>query len=297
LTNGSVDLKRGNKRYILNEETSSTGNTPPMENEQTYTNVFVPRKRRCESLRDSLLDQRAQVWPSPTQPGHTTSPQKRKNEKGPPVTGAGRTAYYMGTRVEIADCPTNVATSTNQVVVPSPTTMEGITPTSTTCKHVPITGIMRASSSQASMPKRNRPNTNGNGPNNFGRDSPVRGWGAGQSKLVVADSATEAETGRRAGSGAPFEDSRLDPPSRTGSRPWTGGDDTILTPFFHSPTTDSAVNSLPELFLAYCTLTDSDDIMSDDDRVVPWGSDLDPVSLLTSCALGLSPSFLSRFRQ
>jgi hypothetical protein len=146
--------------------------------------------------------------------------------------------------------------------------MEGITPTSTTHKHVPITGIMRASSSLASMPRRNRLNTNGNGPDNFSRDSPVRGWGAGQLKLVVADSATEAETGRHAGCGVPSEDSRMDSPSQTGSRPWMGGDDTILTPFSVSPTTDSVVDSLPKLFLAYCTLTDSDDIMSDDDRVV-----------------------------
>jgi hypothetical protein len=268
-----------------------------MENERMCTNVFMPRKRHRESLRDSLLDRRAQVWPSPTRPNHTTFPQRRKNEKGPPVTGAGRTACYMGTRVEIVDCPTNVATGTNQVVVPSLTTMEGITPTLITCKHVPITGIMRASSSQVSMPRRNRPNTNGNGPGDFGRDSPVRGWGAGQSKLVVADSTTEVEMGRRAGCGAPFEDSRLDPLSRTGSRPWTGGDDMILTPLSHSPMTDSTVDSLPKLFLAYYTLTDSDDIMSDNDRVVPRGSDSDPVPLLTSCALGLSSSFLSRSRR
>jgi hypothetical protein len=147
------------------------------------------------------------------------------------------------------------------------------------------------------MPRRNRLNTNGNGPDDFGRDSPVRGWGTGRTKLVVADSATEAETGRRAGCGAPPEDSRLDLSSRTGSRPWTGGDDTILTPFSLSPMTDAAVDSLPELFLAYCTLADSDDIMSDDDRAVPRGSDSDPVPLLTSCALGLSSTFLSRTRR
>jgi hypothetical protein len=41
--------------------------------------------------------------------------------------------------------------------------------------------------------------------------------------------------------------------------------DTILTPFSHSSVTDSAVDSLPELFLAYCTIADSDDVMSDDD--------------------------------
>jgi hypothetical protein len=57
------------------------------------------------------------------------------------------------------------------------------------------------------------------------------------------------------------------------------------------------VDSLPELFLAYCTLADSDDIMSDDDRAVPRGSDSDPVPLLTGCALGLSPTFLSRSRR
>jgi hypothetical protein len=43
------------------------------------------------------------------------------------------------------------------------------------------------------------------------------------------------------------------------------GDDTILTPFSVSTMTDAAVDSLPELFLAYCTLADSDDLMSDDD--------------------------------
>jgi hypothetical protein len=175
--------------------------------------------------------------------------------------------------------------------------MKGIIPSSTTPKHVPITGIMRASSSQASMPRRNRLNTNGNGPNDFGRDSPVRGWGTGQSKLVVVDSAAEAETGRRTGCGAPSEDSRPDLLSRTGSRPWTGGDDTILTPFSLSPTTDSAVDSLPELFLAYCTLVDTDDVLAPNDQVAPRGSGLDPVPLLTDCAFGLRPSFLSRRRR
>jgi hypothetical protein len=143
------------------------------------------------------------------------------------------------------------------------------------------------------MPRGNRLNTNGNGPDDFGWDSPVRGWGIGQSKLVVADSVKEAETGRREGCGAPSEDSKPNFPSRTGSRPWTGGDDTILTPFSLSPTTDSAVDSLPELFLAYCTLADTDDVLSLDHRVAPRGSGSDPVPLLTDCAFGLGPSFLS----
>jgi hypothetical protein len=41
--------------------------------------------------------------------------------------------------------------------------------------------------------------------------------------------------------------------------------DTILTPFSLSPMTDTVVDSLSELFLAYCTLADSDDVMTDDD--------------------------------
>jgi hypothetical protein len=48
--------------------------------------------------------------------------------------------------------------------------------------------------------------------------------------------------------------------------------DTILTPFSLSLTTDMVVDSLPVLFLAYCTLADSDDVTPDDDQVVPWGS-------------------------
>jgi hypothetical protein len=71
----------------------------------------------------------------------------------------------------------------------------------------------------------------------------------------------------------------------------------ILTPFSLSPTTDTAVDSLPDLFLAYCTLADSDDVMSDDDQVVPRGLDLDPVPLLSDCAFGLSSSFLSCSRR
>jgi hypothetical protein len=73
--------------------------------------------------------------------------------------------------------------------------------------------------------------------------------------------------------------------------------DTILTPFSLSPTTDTAVDSLPTLFLAYCTLVDSDDMMSDNDRAVPQGLALNPVPLLTDYAFGLSLSFLSCSRR
>jgi hypothetical protein len=61
--------------------------------------------------------------------------------------------------------------------------------------------------------------------------------------------------------------------------------------------TDMVVDSLPTLFLAYCTLVDTDDMMSPDDRVMPQGSGSDPVPLLTDCTFGLRPSFLSRRRR
>jgi hypothetical protein len=124
---------------------------------------------------------------------------------------------------------------------------------------------MRTSSSLASMPRRNRLNTNGNGPDAFGRDSPVWRMVHWSDEIGEADSVTATETRWCEGCGAPSKDSKLDLSSQTGSRPWTGGDDMILTPFSLSPTTDMAVDSLPVLFLAYCTLADSDDIMSDDD--------------------------------
>jgi hypothetical protein len=73
--------------------------------------------------------------------------------------------------------------------------------------------------------------------------------------------------------------------------------DTVLTPFSISPTTDTAVDCLPTLFLAYCTLADSDDMLSIDNQVTPRPSDMDPIPLLTDCTFGLEPSFLSRSRR
>jgi hypothetical protein len=60
-----------------------------------------------------------------------------------------------------------------------------------------------------------------------------------------------------------------------------GGDDTNPTPFSLSPVTDTAVDSLPTLFLAYCIIMDTDDVVSIDSRVAPQASALDPASLLT----------------
>jgi hypothetical protein len=72
--------------------------------------------------------------------------------------------------------------------------MEGIIPSSMPPKPVPITGIMRMSSSRASMPRRNRLNTNGNGPDVFSRDSPVRRMVHWSDEIGAVGSATEAET-------------------------------------------------------------------------------------------------------
>jgi hypothetical protein len=147
------------------------------------------------------------------------------------------------------------------------------------------------------MPRGNRLK-HGNGPDTFGQNSLVWGLGHWSDEIGAAGSVTEAETGRHVGSGAlSIEDSRPDLSSRTESRPWMGGNDTILTPFSLSPTTDMVVDCLPTLFLPYCTLADSDDALSIDDRVTPRPLVMDPVPLLTDCAFGLRPSFLSRSRR
>jgi hypothetical protein len=157
----------------------------------------------------------------------------------------------------------------------------GITRLSNAPKPALTKGTTRGPSSAVSMPERVRLNY-GNGPDTFGWDSPVQRVGHWSDEIGAVGSVTEAETGRHVGSGAPFtEDSRLNFPSQTGSRPWTGGNDTILTPFSLSPMTDTAVDSLPTLFLAYCTMADSDDVLSIDDRVAPRALALDPVPLLT----------------
>jgi hypothetical protein len=62
--------------------------------------------------------------------------------------------------------------------------------------------------------------------------------------------------------------------------------DTILTPFSFSPSCDLTVDSLPELFLAYCTIYDmaarcKSPASGIHARPVPDPYDSDPVPLLT----------------
>jgi hypothetical protein len=296
--NGKNVSRQESELSIWNEGTSYKRNMPPIPNKQTFTNVSEPRKQRRILSQGSYIVPMDQVCRSRAPLGPTISHLHQKDEKGLPVTGVGRRVSCTDIRAKTVHSPINIATNSNQGSASSRTTMEGIIPSSITLKPVPIMGIMRTSSSLVSMPRRNRLNTNGNGPDAFGQNSPVRRMVHWSDEIGETGSVTEAETERRVGSGALFtEDSKKDLPSQTGSRPWTGGDDTILTPFSLSPMTGMAVDSLPELFLAYCTLANSDDVMSDDDRVVPRGSDLDPIPLLTGCTLSLSSSFLSRSRQ
>jgi hypothetical protein len=196
------------------------------------------------------------------------------------VTGAGPEVCYTVTKARTVPSHTPGAQTWPPDDVSSPTTITGITRSSTTRKRVPTRETTKVPSSAASMPRGNRLKY-GNGLDAFGQDSPVRGLGHWSDEFGAAGSTVAVETGWRAGSGAPFEDSRLNFPSRVGSRPWTGGDDTTLTPFSLSPVTDSAVDSLPALFLAYCTLRDSDDVILIDDRSRPRPSASNPIPLLT----------------
>jgi hypothetical protein len=110
------------------------------------------------------------------------------------------------------------------------------------------------------------------------RDTSVRGWGTDLDEIGAADLASAARMARCEGRGhhAKNLDSRLNlGTSRIGSRPWTGGDVTSpLIPSYSAPLsaysssseTDSAVDTLPMLFLAYCTMTQTDYDTTSDDR-------------------------------
>jgi hypothetical protein len=193
------------------------------------------------------------------------------------VIGARVAVYYTGTRVRIAHSPIKDVIPWPRGDVWSPSTTTVTTHLLTPQMPAPIRATTNGFPSAASMPDRLRLK-NGNGPDASSWDSPVQGLGHWSDEIGAAGSATEAETERCAGSGAPFiENLKRNFPSRTGFRPWTGGDDTILTPFFLSPMTDTAVDLLPALFLDYCTIADSYDEVS----IVPQLSASDLVPLLT----------------
>jgi hypothetical protein len=260
--NGNNDSKNENKRSTLNEVTSFKGNEGWPPTKQKFISNCEKRKQHCDSSRSSQIDSKDWDCLSPNKPDPTRI-QPNLNDNNPTnVIGAGVVACYTGIKAKTAPSPINDAILWPPGDVSCPSTTMGTTRLLTPLKPVHTKGTIKGYPSVASMPERLRLN-NGNGPDVFGRDSPVQQMGHWSDGISAVGSVTEAETERHVGSGAPFtKDSRLNFPSRTGSRPWTGGDDTILTPFSLSPTTDTAVNSLPALFLVYCTIVDSDDEVS-----------------------------------
>ena len=71
-------------------------------------------------------------------------------------------------------------------------------------------------------------------------------------------------------------------PSYQGSPSCQGMSVTVLTPFLFSPMTDNSVGCLPELFLAYCTITDTSSPDScPDSWAIPDTMADDPVPLLS----------------
>jgi hypothetical protein len=263
---------------------------PPTPDKRRSINDSEQRKQRHTSSPSSQVTPKDQAWHSRIQCNPIPTQLHQKDKKGPPVIGADRAVSCMNTRARTVPSPINVATNLSWDGVSSLTIMMGITCSSTTPKHVPTKGTMRESFSLVSMPRRNGLK-NGNGPDAFSRNSPVRGLGHWSDEIGTVGLAAEAEMERCTGSGVPFnEDSRINFPTRIRSHAWMGGDDTTLTPFSLSPVTDMVVDCLPALFLAYCMITDSDDVVSIDDRVTPWPSASDPVPLLTDwLRLGLRP--------
>jgi hypothetical protein len=103
---------------------------------------------------------------------------------------------------------------------------------------------------------------------NRGEDLLSRGWGGDNDEdddqRDLDRPSTKARMVQREGGGAVQDDGR----SRRRSvvpeaPPSTGGDVTICTPFSFSPSTDDVVDALPDLFLAYLSLSDIDHVMTD----------------------------------
>ena len=167
---------------------------------------------------------------------------------------------YMDTKQRTVTPPTHDVHGWKEVDAWSPITTMGTTRTSSRKRPAPIEAITTESYSLDYMPRRKRLKS-GNGPDTDGQDSPMRWmehWSDGNG---AAGSALAVETDQCEGGGTGYEqtnDSRLNFRSWYGPRPSTGGDDTFLTPYSTSTMTDSAVESLPTLFLAYCALDSAD---------------------------------------
>ena len=207
----------------------------------------------------SPTDQEGQEWLShePHAPTHTRLRKKDENEPG--VFGAGK-REFTGTKIGTATTHIHVAQDWKEDNVWSPVTTMHTTRTSSKRICAPIEETMMESNPLGYMPRRKRLKS-GNGPDTDGRDSPMQWTGHRSDENGAAGSAIAVETDQCVGGGTGYErtnDSRLNFHSRYGPRPSTGGDDTFLTPYSTSTMTDSAVKSLPTLFLAYCALNSAD---------------------------------------
>ena len=103
-----------------------------------------------------------------------------------------------------------------------------------------------------------------------GKDLLSRGWSDNNDedddndKRALIRPSAKARIVQHEGGGAVQDDGR----SRRRSvvpeaPPSTGGDVTICTPFSFSPSTDDVVDALPDLFLTYLSLSDTDHVMTD----------------------------------
>ena len=235
----------------------------------TSTTDYEEPKRHHVSPRFFQIDMANQECPSPLQRDHTQSPIHTHDEMVR-ATGVERPGYTciedetVKTHTRVAECkPPDAAWSRTTTGVTTPTS----TPNSAL-----ITATTTGLYPKANMPRRNRLKV-GNGPDVRDQDSPVRRtvhWPAG---IGEADTAKEAVTAWCGVGAHMHQDSRLNFPSRIGPRPWLGGDDTnsfssdsSLSLYYISPMTDPSVDSLPLLFLAYCTMTDPTSHLVPDDR-------------------------------
>jgi hypothetical protein len=192
---------------------------PPSLTKWRYTSDYEQRKRRHVSSPNSQNDPKGPAWPSPCRLDPTPTQPNPNDAMRTPAIGVGPRACYTGTKARIVASPTNIVTNWPWGNARSPTTITGITYSSTTPTPAPTGEITKESSLAASMPRRNRLKY-GNGPNVFGRDGPVWRLGHWSDEIGTVGSVTKAEMEWHTGSGVPFnKDSRLNFQSWIGSRP------------------------------------------------------------------------------
>ena len=267
------DWQNGNGKLSSSEKSSWQKQGKHGTNKKKFSTVYRGQKRQHNSCPSYPTDPEDPEWLFQGVAALTPTQRKQKDDNEPGVIGVGNggcTGITAGTVTTlICDMPNwhpDDAWSLD-------TTM-GIIRTSLRETLVPIKGTTMGSKSPDYMPRRKRLKS-GNGPDTDGQDSPMRWTGHRSDESGAAGSALAVETDQCEGGGTGYEqmnDSRLNFRSRYGPRPSTGGDDTFLTPYSNSTMTDTAVESLPTLFLAYCALDSADlagTALDSNDQAVP----------------------------